>query len=267
RSSSRSSDSRPPRSGCGCLTARDASWLPWTSATATRRGPEAMRDAPGERRCCSSALSSVGSSTSSVRRVKLWSSLDKNGESGRSRYVGGIMSKPFHFPLLALVSVLILAAAPQSRAASDDQPWVLDANNWQEGKDLLPEPVLKRLKDGQYWFKVVPIDPAKFKDNYSKKFWDLTEANEGKFDLDKDTCGIKDKATGKIPEFVAGLPFPKIDKNDPLVACKIAQNFAFAGGQGGGGGATFTLNGVDTNGQFRRVKAFIHAMGYQGRLD
>src|SRR4029453_5656477 len=28
-----------------------------------------------------------------------------------------------------------------------------------------------------------------------------------------------------------------------------------------------TLNGVDNNGEFRRVKAFIHAMGYQGRLD
>ena len=33
---------------------------------------------------------------------------------------------------------------------------------------------------------------------------------------------------------------------------------------GGGGGATFTLNGVDSNGQFRRVKAFIHAHGLPG---
>ena len=44
-------------------------------------------------------------------------------------------------------------------------------------------------------------------------------------------------------------------------ACKIAQNFTFARLQGGGGGATFTLNGIDTNGEFRRVKAFIHAHG------
>src|SRR5262249_13874372 len=164
--------------------------------------------------------------------------------------------------------------APSARAASNDdhvgasdQPWVLDANNWQEGKDLLPDPVLKRLKDGQYWFKVVPVDPAKFKDNYSKKFWDATAANEGKYELDQKTCGIKDKATGKIPDFIVGLPFPKIDKNDPQGACRTAQTFAFAGSQGGGGGAPFTLNGVDTNGEFRRVKAFIHAMGYQGRLD
>src|SRR5262249_3682940 len=82
----------------------------------------------------------------------------------------------------------------------------------------------------------------------SKEFWGATAANEGKYELDQKTCGIKDKATGKIPDFIVGLPFPKIDKSDPQVACKIAQNFAFAGSQGGGGGATFTLNGVDTSG-------------------
>jgi hypothetical protein len=177
------------------------------------------------------------------------------------------MTNPFRIPMLALAATVCLTMTPAARAASDDQPWVLDANNWQEGKDLLPDPVLKRLKDGQYWFKVVPVDPQKFKDNYSKKFWDATAANEGKYDIEPKNCGLKDKATGKIPDFVFGLPFPKVDKNDPLVACKIAQNFQFAGAQGGGGGATFTLNGVDSNGEFRRVKAFIHSMGYQGRSD
>ena len=165
---------------------------------------------------------------------------------------------------LAAAALCLIASAVR---AADDQPWVLDANNWQEGKDLLPEPVVKRLKDGQYWFKVSPVDPKKFHDNYSKKFWDASASNEGKYDVEPKQCGLVDKATGKIPDFLIGLPFPDIDKNDPNVACKIAHNFNFAGLAGGGGGATFTLNGVDNNGQFRRVKAFIHAMGYQGRLD
>ena len=68
---------------------------------------------------------------------------------------------------LAAAALCLIASAVR---AADDQPWVLDANNWQEGKDLLPEPVVKRLKDGQYWFKVSPVDPKKFHDNYSKKF-------------------------------------------------------------------------------------------------
>lgn len=169
---------------------------------------------------------------------------------------------------LGAVTLLVLGTVATRAADGDgtkDQPWTLDANNWQEGKDLLPEPVVKRLKAGEYWFKVVPVDPARFKHNYSQTFWDATEANGGKYDLDEKTCGLRDKSTKKIPDFVFGLPFPKVDKDDPQAGCKIAQNFSFAGLQGGGGGATFTLNGVDTNGQFRRIKAFIHTRGYQGR--
>jgi hypothetical protein len=176
------------------------------------------------------------------------------------------MKRTARFPL-ALVAALGIVAAALSPSAAEDKPWILDANNWQEGKDLLPEPVLKRLQDGQYWFKVVPVDPVAYKNNYAKKFWDATAENEGKYDLEPNNCGLRDKATGKIPDFLIGLPFPKIDKNDPQAACKIAQNFNFAGSQGGGGGATFTLNGVDSGGEFRKVKAFIHAMGYQGRID
>jgi len=174
------------------------------------------------------------------------------------------MKVTMHLCAAALVASVLTNAAP-TRAAGDDQPWVLDANNWQEGKDLLPDPVVKRLQKGEYWFKVSPVDPQKFHHNYSQAFWDATESNAGKYDLDDKTCGLKDKSTGKIPEFVFGQPFPTVDKNDPKAGCKIAWNFQMTGAQGGGGGATFTLNGVDTNGQFRRIKAFIHSRGFQGR--
>jgi hypothetical protein len=120
--------------------------------------------------------------------------------------------------VLRLLLVLLPFVADAALAAGD-QPWILDANNWQEGKDLLPEPVVKRLQKGEYWFKVVPVDPKKYHDNYAKKFWDLTATNEGKYDLDGATCGLKDKATGKIPEFLVGLPFPQIDPNDPQAGC------------------------------------------------
>ncbi|HZP43039.1 MAG TPA: DUF1329 domain-containing protein, partial [Candidatus Binatia bacterium] len=171
----------------------------------------------------------------------------------------------FRFGLAALAAVALVCGRGGPAAAAGDEPWTLDANNWQEGKDLLPEPVLKRLQKGEYWFKVVPVDPQKFHHNYSQAFWDATAANEGKYDVEPKQCGLRDKSTGKIPVFVFGLPFPKIDKNDPQAGCKIAHDFNFAGLQGGGGGATFTLNGVDSGGQFRRVKAFLHTQGFQGR--
>ena len=164
---------------------------------------------------------------------------------------------------MRLCAAVLVAGA--LTAAADEQPWTLEASNWEKGKDLLPEPVVKRLQKGEYWFKVVSADPSRFHHNYSQAFWDATEKNAGRYDLDEKTCGLKDKATDKIPDFVFGLPFPQIDKADAKAGCKIAWNFTMAGAMGGGGGATFTLNGVDTGGQFRRIKAFIHTRGYQGR--
>src|SRR5690349_7462634 len=107
---------------------------------------------------------------------------------------------------------LALACSAAMTAAADppktDQPWTLDAGSWERGKDLLPEPVLRRVKAGEYWFRVVPADDARFHDNYSRPFWEAAEANDGKYDLDTATCGLRDKATGKVPDFYFGYPFP-----------------------------------------------------------
>src|SRR4051794_40884817 len=122
-------------------------------------------------------------------------------------------------------------AAPNEPAKNEPvthepgKTWMLDSNNWQQAEGLLPPVVLDRVKKGDYWYKVVSVDPDEFKQNYSKKFWDASEANAGKYDLDPETCGLKDVKTGKVPDFYFGYPFPTIDKNDPLAACKMAWNF------------------------------------------
>ena len=38
---------------------------------------------------------------------------------------------------------------------------------------------MKRVKNGDYWYRVVPVDPEKFKRNYSDAFWRASEANAG----------------------------------------------------------------------------------------
>ena len=106
--------------------------------------------------------------------------------------------------VLALMAVVYALGAPTVRAAEDGE-WILDANNWQEGKELLPDPVLKRLQNGEYWFKVVAVEPERFKKNFAQKFWDGTKANAGKYDVEPKQCGLVDKATGKIPEFLTGF--------------------------------------------------------------
>ena len=158
-----------------------------------------------------------------------------------------------------------MAAVKTASAQGDQKPWILDSNNWQQAKDLLPEVVLKRVKDGDYWYKVQPVDPAKFKQLYSKGFWAASEANAGKYDVDAATCGLKDVKTGKMPDFYYGYPFPKIDPKDPMAACKMAWNFSAANAMGEGQGATFTLNGIDTSGEFKRIKLWLHTMSYLGR--
>ncbi len=146
-----------------------------------------------------------------------------------------------------------------------DHAWILDSNNWQQAEGLLPDVVLERVKRGDYWFKVRPVDPEKFKHNYSEAFWGASRANAGKYGVDEETCGLVDLSTGEMPEFFFGYPFPSIDPEDPQAACKVAWNFSAAGSMGGGGGATLTLNGIDTSGEFKRIKLWFHMMSFVGR--
>jgi len=167
--------------------------------------------------------------------------------------------------IAALTLLLVTGSATAADRVATGEPWTLDSNNWQQAAELLPPPVLERVKKGDYWFRVQPVDPERFKHNYSDAFWAASEANAGKYDLDAETCGLKDVATGKPPEFYFGYPFPKIDPKEPNAGCKMAWNFVAATNQGGGGGATFTLNGIDGGGEYKRIKAWIHSMAFLGR--
>jgi hypothetical protein len=173
--------------------------------------------------------------------------------------------------MVAVVVGGLVAVAPVvgtgARAWAADAGWVLEARNWEKGKDLLPEPVLRRVERGEYWFPVTPVDPERFRRNYSTTFWQASEANAGKYDLDPETCGLRDKATGQIPDFLFGFPFMEIDPDDQGAGCKIAWNFLSAGLMGGGAGASFYLNGVEAEGEYRTIRTRVSAMpliGYHG---
>ena len=54
-------------------------------------------------------------------------------------------------------------------AAAAKGAWKLDKSNWQKAEGLLPDVVLKRVKEGDYTFTVVPLDDQKFKDIYGRE--------------------------------------------------------------------------------------------------
>jgi hypothetical protein len=149
--------------------------------------------------------------------------------------------------------------------AEPAEPWTLDQQNWEQGKTLLPEPVLRRVEKGEYWFRIVPADPERFRASYSSSFWAASAKNEGQYDLDPETCGLRDKATGEIPSFFFGYPFPEIDPADPQAGCKIAWNFTAAGYMGGGAGASFYLEGLEPKkGSYRTIKTRVRGMPFVG---
>lgn len=166
----------------------------------------------------------------------------------------------------AAIAAAMLFAPGEVRAdVSGDM--VLDSSNWQQAEGLLPDPVLKRVKAGDYQMHIVPLDSEKFKNNLAAGYWAASETNEGKYELDPETCGLKPKGGDKSPEHVFGKPFPKIEKGDPMAGCKVAWNFYLGNQLGGGIGATFTLNGVDRNGEFRRIKLWLHAKALMGSTE
>src|SRR6185295_1277995 len=89
--------------------------------------------------------------------------------------------------------------------------------------------------------------------------------NAGKYDLDPNTCGLREVATGKVPEFYFGLPFPTITRDDPRAGCKVAWNFTAAGYMAGGTGASFYLTGLDVHGAYRTVRTRLQATAFVGR--
>ncbi len=122
---------------------------------------------------------------------------------------------------IALISYLALAH-PASTVSADVAPGdVIDKSNWQKIEGLVPEPVLNWVKQGDS-IKVgeLKYNPAEF---YPFFALDSLTVNVGKYGVNADDI-IVDAQAGKLPEFIVGLPFPKIDLDDPKAGQKIMFN-------------------------------------------
>jgi len=128
--------------------------------------------------------------------------------------------------VIAFLGVLALVPFQKPSALAELAPGaVIDQTNWQEAEGLLPGPVLDWVKkgDGSMTVGELPYDPTEFVPPAALKYM---ESNKGKYDVDEEGL-IVDLATGKLPEFIDGLPFPEIDLEDPHAGPKIMYNKHF----------------------------------------
>jgi hypothetical protein len=92
---------------------------------------------------------------------------------------------------------------------------------------LVPPSVLNWVKTGDTVITVVELEynPTEYMNPIAKA---SLEANKGKYDLDANQQFV-DKATGKFPEYIKGIPFPGVDEQDPNIAEKLVYNRFYDG--------------------------------------
>jgi hypothetical protein len=99
---------------------------------------------------------------------------------------------------------------------------VIDKTNAEQAEGLVPDAVLNWVKkgDGSMTIGDLPYQPDEFLPPPAKAY---IESNKGKYDVGADGL-IVDLKTGKLPEFIDGMPFPEIDIKDPNAGQKIMYN-------------------------------------------
>ena len=121
--------------------------------------------------------------------------------------------------MMTLWLVLCLAPVALCDVSTGD---VIDQSNWQKLEGLVPDPVLNSVKKGEWTLAIDELryDPFAYFPEFALE---ARQTNVGKYVLGKDQ-GIVDAKTGKMPEYIIGLPFPEIDPEEPEAAVKMMHN-------------------------------------------
>lgn len=123
-----------------------------------------------------------------------------------------------------LVGIWLLSCLASIASADVSVGDVLGKKEWEKAEGLLPDALLGWLKNGDFMMKVGELnyDPKEYRNPAALQ---SLEANKGKYELDAEDM-IIEKATGTLPEFIEGIPFPEseLDVNDPQAGAKIMYN-------------------------------------------
>lgn len=128
---------------------------------------------------------------------------------------------PGNLAVLVTILWLLLAATPSALAdvtAGD----VIDKSNWEKVEGMVPDNAVQWLKRGDFTMEVAELNYAP-RDYVPPVIKKSVEANKGKYDVDENDM-LVEVATGKLPKFIEGPPFPEIDTNDPKAGVKLIYN-------------------------------------------
>jgi hypothetical protein len=164
-----------------------------------------------------------------------------------------------HAVLIAACIALFFPALASRGDESGPKPGdTVGPHNWQVVRGMVGENFLRRMKGG-YSFQVKEPRPR----TAPREYLLATERYSDRVKLGPD---------GELVDYVAGLPFPRFDRNDPRAGLKLAWNFArrWSGDdfKEGGGTATgkATSHTIENDGSERKSEVIRHEIRTRGRV-
>jgi len=123
-----------------------------------------------------------------------------------------------------LAALLLTPTLPLPSRAELAPGMTLDSSTADQAKDLLPPEILAHYQNNGYVNPIVawPVD----KTTWPPDFKAGSDANAGKYKIAPEGH-VVDKATGKQPPFIFGLPFPTVDPKDPAAGSQIIWNYLY----------------------------------------
>jgi hypothetical protein len=159
--------------------------------------------------------------------------------------------------VLAIVVGLVIPARGDVKTGT-----MIDQSTADSVSDLLPPEILKHYKEGAYKNPVVDFPSSKFR--WDDGFDEATKKNGETIVLDANKQPV-DKATGKRPDYIQGLPFPGIREDDPEAGYKIIWNLFYAYYTGGNSHNETQLNWLSRTGVQRMSEQDVYFLYYDGQ--
>jgi len=128
---------------------------------------------------------------------------------------------------------------------------VITSENYDKINGMVPDAVLDWVKKGDMVLNIgeLTYNPEEY---FSPETLESFKANKGKYAVDEND-GIIDAETGKLPEFIEGIPFPDLDTADPKFTQKLVYNGEY-------------IANVNGNMLFKGPIQFIGRSGYEKEI-